>query len=73
MSGYLNRLIHNYNKDILFCWGYAALITIAEIVGGYGNIIIGMAVHAGLLAAILAHSFRLKSRAWFLLWFITDS
>ena len=43
-------------KDMLFCCGYAALITIAEIIVGYGNIIIGMLVHAILLVAILAHS-----------------
>lgn len=43
-------------KDIVFCWAYAALITVAELVVGYGNIVVGMLLHACLLVSVLAHS-----------------
>lgn len=43
-------------KDVLFCWIYAVLITAAEVVVGYGNIVVGVGIHAGLLVAVLAHS-----------------
>lgn len=49
-------------KDVLFCWTYAVLITAAEVVVGYGNVTMGMVMHAGLLAAVLVHA-SLKNRA----------
>lgn len=43
-------------KDIIFCWIYGILITAAEVVVGYGSTLIGVAIHAGLLVAVLGHS-----------------
>lgn len=42
--------------DAVCCWMYAVLITAAEVVVGYGNIVLGMVFHAALLVAVLVHS-----------------
>lgn len=55
ISDGLRKLIPT-DKDVLFCWAYAFLITAAEVVVGYRSVKVGMIIHALLLMAVLVHS-----------------